>query len=147
MDYDPFFPSVGPAFTAAFMDYLHSELKFGEGETYNLRAPITKWDWQHRPPSSGRGWQRPWADLLPDLSRAITSNPGLHVLVQQGYYDLATPTLATKHYIAHLDIAPEARQRIRMEFYEAGHMMYLHEPSMKKFRNDLAAFIRDTDRL
>jgi carboxypeptidase C (cathepsin A) len=69
------------------------------------------------------------------------------VLVQQGYYDLATPTLATKHYIAHLDIAPEARQRIRMEYYEAGHMMYLHEPSMKKFRTDLATFIRDTDRL
>jgi carboxypeptidase C (cathepsin A) len=146
MDYDPFFPSVGPAFTAAFMDYLHSELKFGEGETYNLWAPITKWDWQHRPPRRG-GWKVPWADLLPDLSMALTSNPGLHLLVQQGYYDLATPTLATKHYIAHLDITEETRKRIRMELYEAGHMMYLHEPSMKKFRKDLASFIRDTDRL
>jgi hypothetical protein len=26
-------------------------------------------------------------------------------------------------------------------------MMYLHEPSMRKFRDDLAGFIRDTDRL
>jgi len=26
-------------------------------------------------------------------------------------------------------------------------MMYLHEPSMRKFRDDLADFIRDTDRL
>ena len=78
---------------------------------------------------------------------ALTMNPGLHLLVQQGYYDLATPTLATKHDINHLDISPEARERIRMEFYEAGHMMYLHQPSMEKFREDLAGFVRDTDRL
>ena len=42
---------------------------------------------------------------------------------------------------------PEARQRIRLEMYEAGHMMYLHGPSMKKFRDDLARLIRDSDRL
>ena len=78
---------------------------------------------------------------------ALTMNPGLHLLVMQGYYDLATPTLATKHDIAHLDIEPKARERIRMEFYEAGHMMYLHKPSLSKFRVDLAKFVRDTDRL
>jgi hypothetical protein len=26
-------------------------------------------------------------------------------------------------------------------------MMYIHEPSMRKFRNDLVGFIRATDRL
>ena len=63
---------------------------------------------------------------MPDLARAITMNPGLHVLVQQGWYDLATPWLATKHDLEHLDITADARQRIRVEHYEAGHMMYLH---------------------
>ena len=52
-----------------------------------------------------------------------------------------------KHDIDHLRITPEARQRIRIEHYEAGHMMYLHGPSMQKFRDDLAGFIRETDRL
>jgi carboxypeptidase C (cathepsin A) len=146
MDYDPFFPAVGPAFTAAFMDYMHSELEFGKDETYTVSAFGVDWDWSHRPPQS-QGWSVPWADLRPDLSMAMTTNPGLHLLVQQGYYDLATPTLATKHDVAHLDIPPEARERIRMAYYEAGHMMYLHEPSMKKYREDLASFIRDTDRL
>jgi carboxypeptidase C (cathepsin A) len=78
---------------------------------------------------------------------ALTMNPGLHLLVQQGYYDLATPTLATKHDIAHLDIAPDARERIRLKLYEAGHMMYLHEESRRRFRDDLANFVLDTDRL
>lgn len=29
-------------------------------------------------------------NVLPDL--AVTMNPGLHLLVEQGLYDLATPT-------------------------------------------------------
>ena len=40
-----------------------------------------------------------------------------------------------------------ARQRIRIDYYDAGHMMYLHEPSMRKFRDDLVGFIQATDRL
>jgi carboxypeptidase C (cathepsin A) len=89
----------------------------------------------------------PVPNTVPDLAMAMTMNPGLYVLVQQGWYDLATPHLAMKHDLDHLDITPEARDRIRVEYYEAGHMMYLHEPSMKKYREDLAGFIRDTDRL
>jgi carboxypeptidase C (cathepsin A) len=71
----------------------------------------------------------------------------LHVLVLQGYYDLATPFLATRMDLEHLNITPEARKRIQFEFYDAGHMMYVHGPSMQKFRNDLVSFVRATDRL
>ena len=146
MDYDPFFPAVGPPFTAAFMDYMYNELDFGMGEEYQVSGGTSNWDWKHTAPG-GRGWATPWADLRPDLAMALTMNPGLHLLVLQGYYDLATPALATKHDIGHLDISPEARERVHLEFYEAGHMMYLHAPSMEKFRNDLVTFVRETDRL
>jgi carboxypeptidase C (cathepsin A) len=148
IDYDPFFPAVGPAFTAAFLDYLRDELGFDRDEPYQVSAfegVGGSWDWKHEPPTSA-AWARPWADLRPDLAMALTTNPGLHLLVQQGYFDLATPSLATRHDIAHLDVPAEARERIRIELYEAGHMMYLHEPSRRKFRQDLAGFIRDTDR-
>ena len=146
MDYDPFFPAVGPAFTAAFLNYMHDELDFGRDETYQIMGGVGDWDWEHRAPNS-RGWAVPWANLRGDLAMALTMNPGLHLLVQQGYYDLATPTLATKHDLDHLDITPEARERIRLALYEAGHMMYLHEESRRKFREDLAQFVLDTDRL
>lgn len=146
MDYDPFFPSVGPAFTAGFFDYMHTVLDFGHGEEYTVSGGLFgQWDWSHTQPNSG--FPIPWADLRPDLSMALTMNPGLHLLVQQGYYDLATPTLATKHDLNHLDIPAEARERITLEMYEAGHMMYLHQESMEKYREDLARFIRETDRL
>ncbi|MEO1088400.1 MAG: carboxypeptidase, partial [Acidobacteriota bacterium] len=146
MDYDPFFPAVGPAFTAAFLDYMHNDLDFGHGENYQVSAFGLDWDWSHAPPDSG-GWLTPWANLRGDLSRAITANPGLHVLVQQGYYDLATPMHATKHDLDHLDITPQDRERVQLELYEAGHMMYLHQPSLEKYRRDLADFIRATDRV
>lgn len=147
IDYDPFFPSVGPAYTAAFLDYLQQDLGFDPHEEYVISAFNIDWDWSHAPPNGGPGIAIPWADLRPDLSMAMTTNPGLHVLVQQGYYDVATPIGATRHDMNHLAITPETRQRIRMAYYEAGHMMYLHEPSMRQFRTDLASFIRDTDRL
>jgi carboxypeptidase C (cathepsin A) len=146
MDYDPFFPAVGPAYTAAFLDYLHSELKFGRDENYVVSAFDVKWDWAHKRPGEN-GWMSPVPNTVPDLALAMTYNPGLHVLVLQGYYDLATPWLATKNDIAHLDITPEARKRITMDSFDAGHMMYLHEPSMKKFHEDVEGFIRETDRL
>ncbi len=146
MDYDPFFPAIGPAFTAAFMDYLHGELKYDGEEDYVVSNWRRDWDWTHVQPGND-GWATPWANTVPDLGMALTMNPGLHLLVQQGYYDLATPTLATKHDLAHLDVAPEVRERISLALYEAGHMMYLHEPSMTRYREDLAEFIRATDRL
>ena len=32
--------------------------------------------------------------------------------------------------------------RISLEYYETGHMMYVHEPSIVKFKEDLARFVR-----
>jgi len=105
-----------------------------------------KWDWKHKQPGTDE-WFSPAPNTVPDLARALTMNPGLHVLVQQGWFDLATPHFIMKHDIDHLRITPDARARIRTEYYEAGHMMYLHGPSMKKYRDDLARFIRETDRV
>ena len=132
MNYDPFFPAVGPAYTAAFLDYLHNELEFGRDEDYRVSAFDVKWDWKHKQPGTDE-WFSPAPNTVPDLARALTMNPGLHVLVQQGWYDLATPQFIMKHDLDHLRITPEARERIRVEYYEAGHMMYLHAPSMRKY--------------
>jgi len=140
MDYDPFFPAVGPAYTAAFFDYLHNELDFGRDEEYKTTAWPLDWEWSHRDPD---GDEQVAVNLLPDLSRAMIMNPGLHLHIQQGYYDLATPFAATNYYLRHLDIPDEARERIRYDLYPAGHMMYLHGDSMRAYRDDLAAFIRE----
>jgi carboxypeptidase C (cathepsin A) len=149
MDYDPFFPAIGPSYTAAFLDYLHGDLKFGQDEEYRVSAFDVKWDWHHKAPGSRGGGddEMPITNTLPDLASAMKMNPSLHVLVQQGRFDLATPLLATKYDMDHLDIPAEARQRIEIKYYDAGHMMYVNDACAKEFRESVVSFIRGTDRL
>jgi carboxypeptidase C (cathepsin A) len=65
----------------------------------------------------------------------------MQVLVQQGYFDLATPYRATEYFIDQMPLPESLRPNVSIEYYEAGHMMYVHPPSLLKFRKDLASFI------
>jgi len=33
-----------------------------------------------------------------------------------------------------------------MKYYEAGHKMYTHQPSLEKFKKDVAGFIKETSK-
>jgi carboxypeptidase C (cathepsin A) len=140
--YDPMTTAIGPPFLAAFMDYYRSDLGVETDREYVVSGGLWKdWDWQHAQPDLG-GFKLPFPNTLVDLALAMKQNPGMQVLVQQGYFDLATPHLATQYYIDQLDIPPHLRDNVRLELYEAGHMMYIHEPSMARFKEDLAGFVR-----
>ena len=150
MDYDPFFPAVGPAYTAAFLEYLHAELKFDAPDDYVVSGGLfNKWDWRHEQPGADGDDEHkvPVTNVLPDLAVAMTMNPGLHLLVEQGYYDLATPTHALKYNLDRLRLTPEARRRIHVNYHGAGHMMYLNGESARNFRENVVGFIRETDLL
>ena len=67
----------------------------------------------------------------------------MKVLVTSGYYDLATPYFATEYTFNHMDLDPEIRDNVTMEYYEAGHMMYVHLPSLEKLGNDMRSFITE----
>ena len=79
-----------------------------------------------------------------DLAQALVQDPNLKVLVMNGYYDLATPFSATEYMMSHLDIPAALRSHIEMKYYPAGHMMYIHEPSIRKFKEDIDAFVDST---
>lgn len=137
--YDPFFPAVGPAFMATFNDYYREVLGVDTDRRYVSSAGLySSWDWRHRTPGIGNV---PVSNTAIDLAYAMTQNPHMRVLVQQGYYDLATPYGATQYFIDHIDLPESLRANITLELYEAGHMMYLHPESLAKYRNDIAAFI------
>lgn len=143
MSYDPQSAAVSAAFTSAFLDYYHNELEFGRDLEYKVSGNVwMSWDWKHRQPDLG-GFAVPFPNTSVDLARMMGESPGTKLLVQQGYYDLATPQLATEYYIEHMDLLPEQRENVSIEYYEAGHMMYLHPPSLVKYKEDLARFIRE----
>ncbi len=142
--YDPEYSATLPAYTAAFLDYYHGTLKAGQGRTYRTTnyAIGEKWVWTHRPIGSTR--EQPAVNSGVDLAQALIQDPNLHVLVLSGYYDLATPFSATEYMMSHLGIPAEAGARIQMRYYEAGHLMYLHPPSLRKMKFDFDAFLDAT---
>ncbi len=75
------------------------------------------------------------------LAEAMRHNPHLRVYVACGYYDAATPYFAAEHAIAHLALPEELRANISLHYYEAGHMMYVHEPSRLQQSQHLADFV------
>jgi len=140
--WDPMLTAIGPGYLAAFMDYYQSDLEVEDIGNYTVFGNIfLKWDWSHKQPDLP-GFKLPFPNTAVDLAYAMRQNPSMRVLVQQGYYDLATPHLATEYFMDHLEIPDELRGNIEYATYEAGHMMYIHEPSMVKYKEDLANFIR-----
>jgi len=75
------------------------------------------------------------------LAAAMRANPHLRVHVACGYHDGATPYFAAEHTFAHLAIPPELAANIEFSYFEAGHMMYVHEPSRLEQSRQLARFV------
>jgi len=143
---DPQSDAISPAYTVGFLDYLHGDLAVSKELNYKTSARVAsddfKWDWSHR---GNQGWGTQIAiNTSIDMASAMSKDPNLKVLIMNGYYDLATVFYGVEHTITHMNLAPEIQDNIIMTYYESGHMMYIHEPSMKKFKTDLANFIKMT---
>jgi carboxypeptidase C (cathepsin A) len=145
-DYDPMDAATTAAFCAAFLDYLHRDLKFSPNQSYVLDANVFN-DWDYRHKVAGAAMPQPMVNTGVDLAHAMSFNPNLRVLVLQGIYDLGSVLLASEYMVSHLNLRADLRSHIQIQYYDAGHMMYIHEPSLMKFKLDVAAFIGATDRL
>ncbi|MEO7448738.1 MAG: peptidase S10, partial [Humibacillus sp.] len=80
-------------------------------------------------------------DVSASLERALRQNPHLKVHVAFGYLDGATPHFAAEDVLAHLRLPPSLLANIERAYYEAGHMMYVHEPTRLAQSADLADFV------
>ena len=80
-------------------------------------------------------------NTAPNMARALSRDPNMKVLILNGYYDIATVFYGVEYTINHLGLAPEIRDNIIMKYYEAGHMMYTHKPSLIKLKEDVENFI------
>ena len=141
--YDPQSAAITSAYTAAFNAYVHGTLKFGRDRTYLMEGNVRPWSLVHVDPLTRRP-QDGFASVAVDLAQAMKRDPGLQILGQNGYYDLATPYFGTVYIMNHLRIPPELRSHIHMEFYDSGHMIYAHAPALKKLHDTTASFIMTT---
>jgi carboxypeptidase C (cathepsin A) len=125
---------MGP-FTGTVNDYFRRELELNNNLEYFIRGQAQPWDYSNV--------ENRYLNVAEDLRRAMSVNPYLQVMVQSGYYDLATPYFAMDYTVANMQLDPSIRENIRIEYYESGHMMYIHMPDLVKMKEDAVRFYRD----
>lgn len=132
-DYDPSYDiAIYGGYTAALNDYVRRTLKYENDLPYEILT----------------GRVRPWTNsqdkylnVAESLRSAMVKNPFLKVWICNGYYDMATPYFATDYVVRHMFLPEELRGNISNTYYEAGHMMYIHKPSLDKLKKDYDQFV------
>jgi hypothetical protein len=124
MDYDPFFPSIGPAFTAGFRS-TDSDLKFDERRmtTWSPATSTKQWDWKHAQPGLNSDNYPQAPNTLPDLASHDDESRVAAPRRAGGRFDLATPAFALKYNLDH-PVTPK-RASASTNYHDAGHMMYI----------------------
>jgi carboxypeptidase C (cathepsin A) len=134
-EFDPAQAAISGGYTAVFNDYVRRELKFESDLPYEVLTDRV------RPWSYDSATNR-YVDVAETLRGAMSSNPNLRVFVANGYYDLATPFAATKYTFARMGLDPEVRKNVSMDFFPAGHMMYIDRTSHAKLKKDVVEFVK-----
>jgi len=139
-EYDPQSSAISSAYVSLFNDYVRRDLKYGEGQTYLPQADFgsAQWDFKH----AGNPIN---LNVSPDIATAMKTNPRLKVMVNGGYYDLATPFYAAYYEDKHLPIPESLTKNIEYDWYESGHMVYVRDESLQQLHDRVAAFIRNTE--
>jgi carboxypeptidase C (cathepsin A) len=134
-DFDPSMTAIRTPYTAVFNDYVRRELGYkSDLEYYILGGGISSpWNWNTN---------NAYADTSQALSSAMRKNPYMKVFVASGYYDMATPYFAAEYTVAAMNLDPQLRRNFSFAYYEAGHMMYIEKGSLRKLKEDMAAFMQ-----
>jgi carboxypeptidase C (cathepsin A) len=143
-DYDPQSAAISSAYVSVFNDYARKQLHFGGERQYKLFADVfSHWSWNHEQPGAGFSFQQT-TNVMPDLAAAMKYNPNLHVQLDAGYFDIATPFYEGVYELQHLAIPQKLAGNVEMHFYASGHMVYANEASLKALHDNVADFVKRT---
>jgi len=143
--YDPQSAALSSAYAAAFNEYVRTELHYGAGEEFKPHVQ-THWNWTHQLPGESEtpATSRQGSNVMPDLANVMKQNPKLKVMLNAGYFDLATPFFQGIYEMHHLPIPESLSSNIEFKFYQSGHMVYAREDSLKEMHDNVADFIHRT---
>lgn len=135
-DGDPSGYGIDAAYTAGINHYLQTELGVDIERRYEVLSGTPGRHWAEK---RTRGYSEGYPNVAPHVGRAMRENRDFRAMVTSGYYDLATPFFASENTFNANGIDTS---RVVFTYYEAGHMMYVHEPSLDQFVKDVRAFLR-----
>lgn len=133
-EFDPSYALIYGPYTALLNAYVRGELAFESDLPYEiLTERVQPWDYSKH--------QNQYVNVAETLRSALHQNPFMQVFVANGYFDLATPYFATQYTFNHIQLDESLRDNVAMRYYAAGHMMYIHAPSLEQLKADMADFI------
>ena len=132
---DPSIDAVLGTYTSALNDYVRRELDYDSELPYEVINEKVWQNWDYE------DFKNAYVDVSETLREVMSRNPFMKVFVGNGYLDLATPHFATEYTVSHMGLDPEIRPNLTMAYYEAGHMMYVDQPSLAALAADLRVFI------
>lgn len=136
-EFDPSYPATLGSYSAAFNAYVREELNYENDVPYEILTSLYKtWKYEQH--------QNQYVNVAETLRSAMSKNTFMKVVVANGYFDLATPFFATEYTFNHLDLKPELKKNLTLKYFEAGHMMYVHQPSLTQLKKDLVEFINSS---
>jgi carboxypeptidase C (cathepsin A) len=133
-EHDPSISALMPPYVSTFNQYVRTELGYKSDLEYNVFNKVfNEWNWG----SAGQGMP----DTSEALRKAVSKNPHMKIYIASGFYDLATPYFATEYTLDHMGLDPTLRPLFETGEFEAGHMMYIHNPSLEKLKADIGRFV------
>jgi carboxypeptidase C (cathepsin A) len=113
--------------------YARTELKFEDDLPYEILTGVQPWNYASR---------NSYPQVTGQLAMVMNQNPYMRVLVLGGRRDLVCPIETMRYSLGHTGLDPAYRTNITYAEFDAGHMMYVNLPDLKKMRQTLADFIK-----
>jgi len=141
-EYDPTVAGIASSFVSLFNEYVRKDLQFTPDYPVKLFADVDRtWEFKHKPPGAGQPITIA-PNVMVDLAHAMKYDRHLKVQVNGGYFDLATPFYEGIFEMHHLPMPVALQGNVEYHYYPSGHMVYLHEDSLKELHDNAAQFIR-----
>ncbi len=132
-DFDPSSAATTGPFSAAINAYVRGELKFEDDLPYETLASVQPWNY---------GVRDSYPIITRRLAYTMNQNPYMRLLVFGGRCDLVCP-IDTVHYaLDHMPVDAAYRTNIIYDEFDAGHMMYVNLPDLKKMQAEMEKFLK-----
>lgn len=137
---DPASYQISAAYTAALNHYYATALKVSMDRPYltGNEEVGKKWRWRNVPDDTY--WEPMPVNTARLLGDTMRRNTDMKVMVASGYYDLICPFFDAEYTFHRNSIVTD---RVSFKYYEAGHMMYTHEPDYLKLTSDIRDFLQN----
>jgi len=132
-DFDPSYAATYGPFAAAVNAYVRQDLKFKDDLPYEIIAGVQPWNY---------GAPNNYPSVSDKLASVMNQNPYMRVLVLGGLRDLVCPPATMRYALDHMQLAAAYRTNITYAAFQAGHMMYVNLPDLKKMHRVLEDFVK-----